>query len=112
MGYDVKSVAEEFMLSPKDLFEIFDVFFVESDDILEKCSKAIAVEDYELLSKLFHALKGSASNLRMTKMCELLVQLECGAKLSNKELIVQSLSELHEEALLLKNQIAKFYENE
>jgi HPt (histidine-containing phosphotransfer) domain-containing protein len=111
MSYNVKEVAEEFMLSPEELFEIFDVFFVEANEILERCAKAIVVEDYELLKKLFHAFKGSASNLRMTKMYDLLIQLECGAKLSNEELIIQKLSELQEETLVVRNQIAGFYDN-
>lgn len=109
MSYDVKEVAEEFMLSPEELFEIFETFFIESNDILEKCTKAIVVEDYELLKKLFHAFKGSAANLRMNKINELLIDLEVGAKKSDKELIILGLSKVQEEALLVKYQITKFY---
>lgn len=99
MSYSVLFAAEELMLDPADIREIFAAFFEDATPLLHEGRAALQSGDRELLSRKMHALKGSALNLRMDILGNLALQAEKNESLSATELneILQSIqSELEQ----------------
>lgn len=89
MSYSVTQMAEELMLDPADVREIFDMFFEDAHPLLQEGISALQRGDRQLLSRKMHALKGSALNLRMDRLGNLAAQAE-----KNETLAVNALVEL------------------
>ncbi|MTV49395.1 hypothetical protein GJ688_10435 [Heliobacillus mobilis] len=110
MGYSIEEAAAALTLAPEDLQDIFEAFFAEAAETLERCEPAIRNGDFAMLGELVHDLKGSASNLRMEQVRELAYQLELAAKEGNMEKIQTDFSKLSLEVVRLKEQIQRYYE--
>ena len=109
MSYSINQAAEELMLEPEDLKEIFECFFSEADEILPKCEEALEEQDAEMLKENFHALKGSAANLRIKAVSDLALTLENEAKKGNFPAIAVSMSALKKEIVTARVIVNHFY---
>lgn len=80
MSYDVEKAASELMIEPSDLTMVLEYFFSEALDIFEEYERALKSSDCKALKKIFHTLKGSSSNLRLTSLSKLAADLEAEAR--------------------------------
>ncbi len=87
MSYSVGKMAEELMLDPSDVKEIFEAFFEDAYPLIKDGTAALQAGDRHLLSRKMHALKGSALNLRMDELGNLASQAEKNETLSENELL-------------------------
>lgn len=79
MLYNIEKVAFDLMIEPAELIGVLQHFCTETPEILGQCDQAILATDFNLLQKLFHSLKGSASNLRIDSLSRLSATLETRA---------------------------------
>lgn len=75
----------------KEFFEDFKVYIL---DVLIKIENLIEYENYLELKKISHQLKGTAGNLRITKIYDLAHELEKFAEISSKENCRKKLQEI------------------
>ena len=105
----VEKAAEELMVEPEDLFDIFGTVFSEIDDFFIKCEEALRVKDSIALAKLLHAKKGIFANLRMEVARTLVVEMEIHAKKSELNPISKLMGRLKEELERTRNEIEQYY---
>lgn len=86
MPFSVQHAAQDLMMEPEDLQEIFAVFFEDTPLLLEQGKLAWKNTDWLQLSRNMHAIKGAASNLRMNTLGELAARAEKGEHLSPQQL--------------------------
>lgn len=111
MDYQVRLVADELLVSPEDLKEVYDSFFPETMDILAECESALQAANANLLRQRFHALKGSTANLRMNNMSALAKSLEIFALAADMDAIARELPSFRQRFELIKEQVETFYKS-
>lgn len=107
--YNVTAVAEEMMLDETDLQEIYEVFFAEAQDLLAGCKQSISEQNYTVLARILHNLKGAANNLRMYEIGYLVVEIEKLGAVGNGIQFATYLSELHSKINDIKKSVNNFY---
>lgn len=80
MPYNIREAAQSLMVEEEELLEILDIYFMETRDSLAECESALKTGNCDALTRLFHAMKGSASNFRMNDLSRLAEEMESGAK--------------------------------
>lgn len=109
MQYDIKAAADELMLSVNDLKEIYDLYFIDSAEMVRKCEEALKGKDHEAAAKSMHALKGASSNLRIEKLTGLAREAEEAIKNGRTEKGSDYLRDIRRELNLLEIHIGTFY---
>lgn len=105
----VEKAAEELMVEPEDLFEIFEAFFSAIDEFFIKCEEALQAGDSTALVKLFHAKKGTSANLRMETARALVLEMEICARKNELESINKLMGRLKEELVRTRNEVEQYY---
>jgi HPt (histidine-containing phosphotransfer) domain-containing protein len=108
-SYDVNRVAQELGLEPEDLKDVYDIYFEETAEALEKCEHALQAKEEEELGKLFHGLKGAANNLRLEAMGNMAKSGEERSKERAFAQIVDLLTGLRQEMAVMRQQVEAFY---
>lgn len=79
LDYDMASFMEKTGLSKSDTLEIFEDYFIDTPNILEKLVNTIDSVDLILLQQTAHQLKGTSGNLRIEDIYLNALQLENAA---------------------------------
>ena len=103
MNYNINDVAKEMMIESEDLREILEMFILEAGKILAQCEEEYVAANADSLAKHFHALKGSALNLRINSIGNLAAQLEIESKVGNITNVEVILPQIKEEVLYLQD---------
>lgn len=110
MAYDVGAVAAELLLEAADLEDVYLSFFEEVDAAVVQYRAAIVQQNFGELREIFHALKGSSSNLRMVPLTDVVIQLEQAAKNNDLALIQTCLPVFEHQIKDIRLQVQAFYE--
>ncbi|NLC07051.1 MAG: Hpt domain-containing protein [Syntrophomonadaceae bacterium] len=109
MSYDLSKVVAELMLEPEDLLEVYQSFFRETRQNLVNCHKALATANYDTLPGIFHSIKGSALNLRMTELAELILEMENLCKKGDLRQLVQRIPNLEQKVTSIESSVIRYY---
>lgn len=93
---DVDILCNKLNFDKEDVAMLLDVFVECSQESLYKLSNAIRLNDFNLIYKASHAIKGSASNLLLEEIALLAKEIEYNAKNSADFDYVQKSKELEE----------------
>ena len=108
MDFSVLLAAEDLMLDPMDIREIFDAFFEDAEPLLNDGTAALRAGDRRLLSRKMHAFKGAALNLRMEALGNMAAQAEKNETLSEGE-AEKLLQAIRVELVTVHSRVAEFY---
>ena len=107
--YDVAAVADDLLLTPEELKEVFSLYFKDTELIVNNCKNAMARADYNEVGKNMHALKGASLNLRMQQLGKLTAELEILSKKQVGPELPGYLAEIQSEMIAVKAQVSLFY---
>lgn len=110
MHYSIEEAAEGLMLSPEDLWDVFEAFFEEAQESLVECEQAISKVDSSALKRLFHDIKGSASNLLMNDIAKITKSLEDEAEKGDIQKIQKGYPALVNALEIRKERVRQYYE--
>jgi len=80
-----EEMASQIGLNAKHIPILIDSFKQESQTAVEKLQKAIEDNDYEVIQKNAHFIKGSAGNLKFDEMYEMSKEMELSATAKNSD---------------------------
>lgn len=80
-----KKLMEELMLNKEELEMLMDLFLKKMQTILPELLEAVKADDYELIAKKAHNIKGSSGNFRIKYLQQKAAEMEKMAKDKNKE---------------------------
>ena len=109
INYDVEAVADELLLTPEELKEVFSLYFEDTELLVTDCQAAMARTDYNEINKVMHALKGASLNLRMQSLGKLAADVEGLAKQKAEMALPAYLFRIKGEIAAIKTQISAFY---
>lgn len=109
MNYDVKAAAEELMLTPDEMKEVYELYFDEAEELLTACQAAMEEKNDTKLAKALHALKGSSNNLRMNEIGQIALAMEKQAVAGEAAQAMQQLPELRDKIDAMKDFVHAFY---
>lgn len=109
MSYDLSKVVAELMLEPEDLLEVYQSFFRETRQNLVNCHKALATANYDALPGIIHSIKGSALNLRMTELVELLLEMEYLYKKGDLKQVAHRIPDLEQKITSIESSVIRYY---
>ena len=109
MDYNINEVANDLMVEPDDLREVYEAYFIESAEIISEIKTALEDNDSIKLKKMFHSLKGSSANLRMDVVADLARNMEQSAGKNNLDTIRLQMSRVENEISELQQGIRNFY---
>ncbi|MGI6648095.1 MAG: Hpt domain-containing protein [Bacillota bacterium] len=109
MSYDLSRVVAELMLEPEELLEVYQSFFRETRQNLVNCHKALATANHDTLPGIFHSIKGSALNLRMTELAELLLEMENLYNKGNLREVAQRIPDLEQKVRSIESSVIRYY---
>lgn len=105
----VTRLAEEFMMGPEDLADIFTTYFLETAQMIRDCRSALVSGDVPALVRLGHSIKGSSANLRLEQVFRCALELEDAARGGNLTVIAPSLDRLADEVAIAETEVSNFY---
>lgn len=86
----------ETKFSKDDARELFTDFINELPEMLKVIDESLKEENYEILSKIAHQLKGTSGNLRIKELYELSKDLEQNAEKKGKDVCLQSAKKIYQ----------------
>lgn len=105
----VTRLAEEFMMGPEDLADIFTTYFLETAQMIRDCRSALVSGDVPALVRLGHSIKGASANLRLEQVFRCALELEDAARGGNLAVIAPSLDRLADEVAIAETEVSNFY---
>jgi len=87
---------DEFGMSPDERLEILDIFFEESEGLINQIEEALKNSNCNEIAMHAHAIKGSAANINASHLSSLAFYIEASGKSGN-------LIDANEKLPLLKN---------
>lgn len=107
--YDIKYVANDLLLEPTDLQDIYCDFFQEAAVLLGGCEEKMTALDFNGMRQDIHAVTGMAANLRMVQLVQLTRQTEQELMQQNGASLRSLLGAIRREIEALREQVNRFY---
>ena len=99
-------LANEFGMNPEETAEILDIFFEESESLIQKMEEALNNKNHNDIALHAHAMKGSAANINASNLSSLALNIEISGKSGNLDNAKDTLPLLKNAFITLKKEYA------
>ncbi|WP_432665498.1 hypothetical protein R9X47_04345 [Wukongibacter baidiensis] len=107
--YDLFALSKELEIDMEDMVEIFNVYFIEVNELILNLRYLYQKEDWVKLKKVNHNIRGISSNLRVNDIYEIALRLDNLVEVGLYDDIDISITELEEVSKESQIEINKFF---
>lgn len=109
LKYDLFSISKDLGIDIDDMVDIFNVYFIEVNDLILNLRYLNQKKDWIKFRKLLHNLKGISINLKIIDIFEATVSLDNLVKTESFETIDSYITKLEDLAAEVKSEINEFF---